>query len=734
LGFPRRAFPVEGTQPADCHPAQPKEKIMASRTDSSFTVSDIARCSTLVDVLRWRAAVEPERIAYTFLKDGGLAEANMSFSELDHRARAIAVMLTQLGLQGERALLLLPSGLEYITAFFGCLYAGVIAVPAYPVQAARMNREQSWFQALMEDASPRAAFVSPEFSQPGRELAPGNPKMAAMHWLSAQSIDDGLAEGWKRSTRISPIAFLQYTSGSTSAPKGVMVSQQNLLHNQQVIQTACGHTQDSTVVSWLPLHHDMGLIGTVLQPVFIGSRSVLISPARFLQEPACWLHAISRYRAHSSSGPNFAYDLCSHKVSAEQKQNLDLSSWRIAVNGAEPVRYETMERFAGSFAACGFRKEAFRPCYGLAESTLMVTGARAADLPLARKVSTAGLECNEVREPGDKESARVLVGCGSSLHGQIVRIVDPILCRELPEGSIGEVWVAGPSVTQGYWGRPEETKHTFHAYTLPAGTGPFLRTGDLGFMEQGQLFLTGRLNDLIIIRGRNLYPQDIETTVQRSHPGLRPGCGAAFTLEIGGEEVLAVVNEVDRHLEMPAEELIPVIRRAIGLEFGVQAHAVVLIKTGTIPKTTSGKIKRSACRSFFMTGKMQVVAVSAQPPTLENEDDDGPLTRDRILHMRSDLRHEIVESYLRTKTARILKLAQEEIDPTQPLVALGLDSLKAVELSDSLGDGLELKLDAVALLHSITISDLVTAILDEFELMEDGAKAEQSQQQVSLAE
>jgi acyl-CoA synthetase (AMP-forming)/AMP-acid ligase II/acyl carrier protein len=707
---------------------------MASRTDSSLTVSDIARCSTLVDVLRWRSAVDPERIAYTFLKDGRSAEGNMSFAELDQRARAIAVMLTELGLQGERALLLLPSGLEYITAFFGCLYAGVIAVPAYPVQAARMNREQSWFQALIEDASPRAAFVSPEFSRPGAEEVPGNPKMAAMHWLSAQNIDDGLADGWKRSACINPIAFLQYTSGSTSAPKGVMVSQQNLLHNQQVIQTACGHTQDSTVVSWLPLYHDMGLIGTVLQPVFIGSRSVLMSPARFLQEPACWLHAISRYRAHSSSGPNFAYDLCSHRVSAEQKQNLDLSSWKIAVNGAEPVRYESMERFAGSFAACGFKKEAFRPCYGLAESTLMVTGARTEELPLVRKVSTAGLECNEVREPEDNESARVLVGCGSSLHGQIVKIVDPGLCKELPEGSIGEVWVAGPSVTHGYWGCPEETERTFHAYTLPAGKGPFLRTGDLGFLEQGQLFLTGRLKDLIIIHGRNLYPQDIEITVQRSHPGLRPGCGAAFTLEIGGEEVLVVVNEVDRHLPGPAEELIPVIRKAIGLEFGVQAYAVVLIKTGTIPKTTSGKIKRRECRSLFMAGTMEVVAISAQPPTLEREGDEGPLTRDSILHMRSDLRHEMVESCLRAKTARILKVPQEAIDPAQSLVALGLDSLKAVELSDSLGDGLELKLDAVDLLHSTTLADLVSAILDQLEPVEEGAKAEQSQQPVFFAD
>jgi len=702
---------------------------MGIRTDTSFTGSDIARCSTLVDVLRWRATVHPDNIAYTFLKDGTSAEANLSFAELDQRARAIAALLAELGLQGERALLLLPSGLEYITAFFGCLYAGVIAVPAHPVQASLFQHEQSWFHGLLNDAQPLAAFAPPEISRTLPDEIQENPRLARMHWLSAQSIDDALADTWGRPACTSPIAFLQYTSGSTSTPKGVMVSQQNLIHNQQVIQTACAHTQESTVVSWLPLHHDMGLIGTVLQPVFVGSRSVLMSPARFLQEPASWLRAISNYQAHSSSGPNFAYDLCSSRVSAEQKEGLDLSSWKIAVNGAEPVRYESMERFARSFAASGFRKEAFRPCYGLAESTLMVTGARIAEFPLATEVSASALEHNIVRTPDDKESARLVVGCGSALHGQTVKIVDPTTLKEVPEGDIGEIWLSGPSVTQGYWGRPEETDRTFCAHTLPDGKGPFLRTGDLGFLDHGQLFLTGRLKDLIIIRGRNLYPHDIETTSQRSCPGLRPGCGAAFTVECGGEEVLVVVNEVERHSAKPAEALLPLIRKAVSIEYGIRAYMVVLIKTGTIPKTTSGKIKRQECRSLFLAGKLKVVAASAAPAELAGESGEGQLTWESILQMRSDLRHDMIESHLRARTAKILKLKPEEIDLAQPLVAVGLDSLKAVELSDSLGDGLELKLDAVELLHTVTLADLVSAILDQLELAEDQpvAGAEQGQ-------
>lgn len=707
----------------------PGKKVVGIKMNSSLTASDVARCSTLVDVLCWRAAVHPERTAYTFLQDGGALEVNVTFAELDRRARAIAVLLAELGVEGERALLLLPSGIEYITAFFGCLYAGVIAVPAFPIQPRCLHRDEAWFHALMSDAQPLVAFAPAEISRAFPEKILQDPGMARMHWLSARSVDDALADTWNQPAGTSDIAFLQYTSGSTSTPKGVMVTHHNLIHNQHVIQTACSHTEESTVVSWLPLHHDMGLIGTVLQPVFVGSRSVLMPPARFLQEPSAWLKAISQYQAHSSSGPNFAYDLCSRRVSAEQKQSLDLSSWRNAVNGAEPVRWETMERFAESFASCGFRKEAFRPCYGLAESTLMVTGARRQQAPSVKEASSSGLEQNIVREPAGREDARLLAGCGGTLHGQIVKVVDPATRHELPERRIGEIWIGGPSVTRGYWGRREETEHSFQAYTLPDGQGPFLRSGDLGFLDQGELFLTGRLKDLIIIRGRNLYPHDIEAAVQRAHSGLRPGCGAAFTVEVNGDEVLAVVNEVERHPAKPLEELVSLVRKEISIEFGIHAYSVVLVKTGAVPKTTSGKIKRGECRSLFRLGRLAVLAESTEPaPAPGATDACGELTKRKILEMRPDLRHEFIESHLREKTAKMLKLNPEQIDAGQPLVAFGLDSLRAIELSDSLGSEIDLDLDAVELLHTITLADLVSMILDQLDLDDEArvARAEET--------
>ncbi|HEV2992737.1 MAG TPA: AMP-binding protein [Candidatus Angelobacter sp.] len=686
---------------------------------SKVTTAD--QHSTLVDVLHWRAAMHPHRTAYIFLKDGNSHEETLTFAELDRKARAIAVFLNDAGLQGERALLLLPSGLEYVTAFFGCLYAGVTAVPAFPVHVGRLRRGGAWLYSIVEDAQPRVAFIPEEMAGALPEELLQDPRLTGIHWINTQAIYEALADQWKPpAVTGDTLAFLQYTSGSTSTPKGVMVSHRNLLHNQRVIQSACNHTEESTVVSWLPLHHDMGLIGTVLQPAFIGSQSVLMSPTRFLQEPASWLQAISRYRAHSSSGPNFAYDLCSQKVTAEQKKELDLASWKIAVNGAEPVRYETIERFARSFASCGFRLEAFRPCYGLAESTLMVTGARRPNLPLVKEVSVRGLEQNSIHDGADAEALRQLVGCGETLHGQDVRIVDPIIRNVLPEGDVGEVWVSGPSVAQGYWNRPEDTEHTFHAYILPGGEGPYLRTGDFGFLNQGQLFLTGRLKDLIIIRGRNLYPHDIELAMQKSHPSLRPGCGAAFATEIEGEDVLAVVNEVERHPSQPPEELIRLIRKAIALEFGVHAYAVLLVKSGTIPKTTSGKIKRSACRSFYLKGQLETVAVSFEAEqSLSSTILQEPLSLPIILAMRPDLRQEMIESFLRENLARILKISRAEIDAREPLVGLGLDSLKAIELSDLFGQGLELEMDAVDLLETVTLNDLARHILDRLVPGED---------------
>ncbi|HEY6248576.1 MAG TPA: fatty acyl-AMP ligase, partial [Candidatus Angelobacter sp.] len=532
-------------------------------------VAQVGSWTTFIDVLRHHAENRPSKMAITFLNNGETEKASVNFADLDRRARAIASLLQKEAKPGQRALLLLPSGLEFIASFLGCLYAGVIAVPAFPFSSGPSRRGESWFRAIASDAQPCVAFAPSEMitklPQAGNE-----PLVSAFRWISPELVDLSLANQWHEpALGEATIAFLQYTSGSTSSPKGVMVSHGNLLHNMKVIQTVCRTSENSTVVTWLPLFHDMGLIGTVLQPLYLGAPCVLMSPTAFLEKPLRWLQAISKYRAHSSSAPNFAYELCARKILAAEKAELDLSTWGVAVNGAEPVRPESMERFISAFAECGFRAEAFHPSYGLAESTLMVTGGGPARAPKFMRVSAQALERNRAREASAEEVARVLVGCGIELPGQQIRIVDPDTSAECAEGRVGEIWVNSPSVSQGYWNRAEETDATFHGQLLSSNETRFLRTGDLGFFAGQELFITGRLKDLIILHGRNLYPQDIELTVQQCNPGLRPGSGAAFAVEVNGQEALVVINEVERRLEESAEKLVPAIRKAVLLEHGI---------------------------------------------------------------------------------------------------------------------------------------------------------------------
>jgi acyl-CoA synthetase (AMP-forming)/AMP-acid ligase II len=455
-----------------------------------------------------------------------------------------------------------------------------------------------------------------------------------LRWLNTDRPVDGLEDAWQEPAIGSDtLAFLQYTSGSTGTPKGVVLSHGNLLYNQRMLQQAFRHTERSTIVGWLPLYHDMGLIGTVLQPLYMGIPCVLMPPMAFLQRPFRWLQAISRFKATCSGGPNFAYDLCVRKVTPEQRATLDLSSWASAFNGAEPVRQETLERFAMAFEPCGFRRQAFHPCYGLAEATLIVSGGQKTTLPTVHTVQKSALEQHRVATamPGD-EGAQTFVSCGHALLKQQIVIVDPTFLTRCQPGQVGEIWVAGPSVAQGYWNRSEETAQTFQSYLADTGEGPFLRTGDLGFLHQGELVVTGRMKDVIIIRGSNHYPQDIELTVEQSHRSLRPGCGAAFSVDIAGEERLVVVQEVERRYQSPrrrhperrradiepgfdplcpkafdADSIVGNIRQAVAEKHGVQVYAVMLLRAGSMPKTSSGKLQRYACRSDFLTQTLEVV-------------------------------------------------------------------------------------------------------------------------------
>jgi acyl-CoA synthetase (AMP-forming)/AMP-acid ligase II len=564
-----------------------------------------AEPATLVDLLRQHAQKQPGQYAFTFLEDGEAAETRMSYGELDQHARAIAAALQQLAPAGARALLLYPPGLEFIAAFFGCLYAGVVAVPAYPPDPARLDRTLPRLRALAEDAGPLVALTTAPILGLIEALGSQSAGFPALRWLATDTLADASAADWQAtSIADDALAFLQYTSGSTAAPKGVMVSHANLLHNQRLIRAGFAHDAQTVVVGWLPLYHDMGLIGNVLQPLYLGVPCVLMSPFAFLQRPLRWLQAMTRYQATTSGGPNFAYDLCVRKIAVEQRAALDLRSWRVAYNGAEPVRSESLQRFVAAFAPCGFRAEAFYPCYGLAEATLFVTGGQASAPPVVLSVHAPALaRDNVVAAADDGPDARALVGAGHAWLDQQVLIVDPASGMHCPPDRVGEIWVAGPSVAGGYWQRPDETAQTFHATLAGSGAGPFLRTGDLGFMRDDALFVAGRLKDLIIIRGRNLYPQDIELTVERSHPALRPGCGAAFAIELDGEERLVVVQEVERQArDVNIAQVAGAIRRAVVGQHAVQVYVVVLLPSGSIPKTSSGKIQRHACRAAFLDG------------------------------------------------------------------------------------------------------------------------------------
>jgi acyl-CoA synthetase (AMP-forming)/AMP-acid ligase II len=578
--------------------------------------------STLVELLSYRAENQSEQKAYTFLQGTETQAASLTYKELHVQAQAIAASLQSLNLVGERALLLYQPGIDFIAAFFGCLYAGVVAIPAYPP---RRNQKLSRLQAIVADAQAKIVLSSTSlleslqtsFNQEGLEIS-------QLHWLATDELSSDVAQAWQpQELNDNTLAFLQYTSGSTGTPKGVMITHGNLLHNERMIEKAFGHTNKTIVVGWLPVFHDMGLIGNVLQPLYLGVPCILMSPVEFLQKPIRWLQAISHYKATTSGGPNFAYDLCIRKVTPEQLATLDLSSWEVAFTGAEPVRAETLEQFAATFAPCGFRKEAFYPCYGMAETTLIVSGGEKTALPITCNVEKAALEQNRIlKQHESHKDALTIVGCGQSPADQKVIIVDPQSLRMCATEQVGEIWVSGPSIAQGYWNQPEQTEKIFHAYLADtdvsdrAASGPYLRTGDLGFLQAGELFITGRLKDVIIIRGQNHYPQDIELSVEKSHPALKPDSGAAFSIDFKGSERLVIIQEVERSYlrKLNVQEIVGNVRQAVIAHHGLDIYATVLIKTGSIPKTSSGKIRRQACRTAFLAGTLDVMEDWSENP------------------------------------------------------------------------------------------------------------------------
>ncbi|MEV8596060.1 fatty acyl-AMP ligase [Streptomyces sp. NPDC052012] len=571
---------------------------------------------SLVDLLIAHATEHPDRTAYRFLATGDCTGEtseihDITYGRLADRTRAVAAWLQDRGLAGSRAMLLYPPGLEFISGYLGCLAAGVVAVPGVPPQGRTQNhRALTRMKRLMADADTKVILGGREVIGALDTMAPHLPELADVTRVATEDIPGELSAGWQApEPDADTVAFLQYTSGSTSAPRGVMVTHGNLLDNQRIITERMGHTPDALAahagelfVSWLPVYHDMGLIGPVLNTVYLGGTSTLFSPLHFLQQPQRWLDAVTRYRPHTSGAPNFAYELSLKHATPAFLDRLDLGAWKVAFNGAEPVRAATLRCFADTFAPAGFRRAALYPCYGLAEATLMVTGGSIDAPPTLLSAADDG--------PHAGEADAAAVGTGRPGPGLTVVIADPETHEELPDGEVGEIRVAGASVARGYWRNAVATRETFRA-RVTGREGRFLRTGDLGFLRDGELFVTGRLKDLIVVDGRNHYPQDLELSAEMAHPALRPGCTAAFAVDTGadgsGGEQAVLVAEAAPEAAAEAEKITEVIRGALGDAHQLAVRDVVLVLPGTIPKTSSGKIQRRACRSAYLDGTLSTL-------------------------------------------------------------------------------------------------------------------------------
>jgi acyl-CoA synthetase (AMP-forming)/AMP-acid ligase II/acyl carrier protein len=671
---------------------------------------------TLVELLSGRAQQFENKQAFSFVRTQHGDVVSITYGQLHAHAMAIAAELQIRTRPGDRAWLLFPPGLESIAAFFGCLYAGVVAVPLSPPRTRRLSGS---LQAVFDASEPALVLTSSEHLEQAASLYGELPQLQNLPWLATDGIPDDQRVQW-RDPNIGrgDLAFLQYTSGSTAAPKGVMLSHENLIHNSSLIREAFGTDEDSTAVFWLPLYHDMGLIGGVIQPIYCGGTCVLLAPAAFLQRPRLWLETISSHRASISGGPDFAYDVCARKIGPEDRDGLDLSCWRLAFTGAEPIRAGTLDRFASAFAECGFRREAFLPVYGLAEATLMVSGGPRGNPPTVVRVDAANLGEHRICEVDEPQSAvRDLVGSGTCLPGQRVVIVDPNTSRPCREDEVGEIWVRGASVAQGYFRQSEATNSIFHGFLADADDEePYLRTGDLGFLRHGQLFVTGRLKDLIIIRGRNYYPEDIELTVEAAHPSFRAGHCVAFSAEIEEQERLVVVQEIEpRNRSVDSQAAFQAIRQAISAAHEVEAYSIVLAKAGAIPKTTSGKRRRTTCRDLFLEGGLEM---HANWTARGRNGQPHPMISAPAEPVRQPTAKEI-EVWLVQRIALRLSVTTSQIQLERPFFELGMGSLDAVEITSDLERWLNRQLIPTAIYNYPNISSLANWLATSARASED---------------
>ncbi|WP_372365150.1 AMP-binding protein [Candidatus Uabimicrobium sp. HlEnr_7] len=631
--------------------------------------STIKERQTLRDLIQHGALEYPDKHAFVFLEDGENRESHLSFRELDKCARRIAQELMNCNLTKKNVLLVYPPGLDFIKAFVGCIYANVVAIPCYPATKSTVER----FKAIYRNSNAVVILSNTKTQQLMKVQKISG--IDTSSWLYTDDLPENIASGVLPIIASSDVAMIQYTSGSTLAPRGVVLRHENLLHNIRFIQKQFGVTLNSAAFTWLPPYHDMGLIGSILVPLVSYTTTVCMSPLDFLRKPLRWLQAISKYKIEISGGPNFAYELCIDNIKDEYCQNLDLSCWKVAYNGAEFVQKNTLERFVQKFASCGFNRESFYPCYGLAEATLMV--------------------CGGIREQQPTicyEKSTDFVSCGQSSDDTQLYIVNPNTQEICSENEEGEIYVASPSVAQEYWDNSLETARVF-AQRIPGIAMPVMCTGDMGFIKNGELFVSGRRKNIIVVRGKNYYPHDLENVAQQSHETLRANTGAAFTIDDNQQPKIILVFEFnDRRIGK--EEVAADIRAAISSSFQLDIYNIVFIKPGQMPKTTSGKIQHHMCRKAYLDGTLTIIAQSIR--NFENS--------------TSTAHQGNIEKDLRLQLANLLAVDIKAIDFETPVKNLGLSSLTGVSLISYIEEKYNIEVPIELFFSDKTVHELVQDI------------------------
>ena len=574
-------------------------------------MEELTDVGTLPELLRRRAASYPDGLVFRYLDNGETEGGALTFGQLQAEAAAFAVRISEENGPGSRALIMCPPGLEYIIAIFGCLQAGVVPVPVYPPSTLLPGRDIVRLMAVAGDVGARTAITVPRLE---RLTMPGEMGELNVDWTFVERSAGAQAQGGPVPPQVEgagpdDVALVQYTSGSTGAPRGVVLTHRQVLSQLSLIRQAYGAEWGSGGISWLPPYHDMGLIGAIFTPVWLGGHCTIMAPNAFLRRPLRWLEAISRFRAQFSPAPNFAYEQCVRRSTPAEREGLDLSSWAIAINGAEPVRAATLQRFYEAFAPYGLRREALWPSYGMAETTLLISAGSLGRTSRTLRVDRGSLAVGRLEETppgGPGGDIAEVVTCGPPASGTSVLAVDPETRAPVEEGAIGELWVSGPHVASGYWGRPEESAERFQAELKEGQGGHYLRTGDLGAIVGGEVVVTGRIKDLVIIRGANYYPHDLEDTMQSAHPALREDFAIAFSVPGEETEQLVLVQGADIKADDGAtlKEAADRIVKAVADQHGLRPDVLALVSPKHVPRTSSGKVRRGTARDLFVSGRL----------------------------------------------------------------------------------------------------------------------------------